>query len=273
MKKLTIYIILLGITASCGSGLYELKEIKPGKGEKVELKSFNLDDFEVFTYDMCECIKSEVDNDRFANCDLNFHNLPKTDSIVKVEETYLLKHVKSNFVIYLTTFSHKYLRLKDGFLNNSSVYKDKIVLDEIEYAYIGNHNKNDNWIHFPNKDNGEDIILHYNRAKYPASFLIEEANIATAENDYATDTKIPLTTVFKQPVEFIRKDYVPIFYEGKIGSKNSFLPKCINVLSRNGDVEIIFGCIPSDTNYFKISNKKIRYSTNFYLLPGQQKKL
>ena len=176
-------------------------------------------------------------------------------------------------ILYLTTVSHKYLRLKSEFLNDSNIYEDRIVLDEIEYAYIGNSDTKNNWILFPNQKYERDIILHFDGSKFPESLLIQKANIATSENDYTTDNTIPLDSVFRKPLEFKKVNYSPEFYMGNVGKRPSYKPQCINIISRSGKVEIVFGCIGVDNYYFKISNKKIRYNTNFYLLPKQQNKL
>jgi hypothetical protein len=266
MRKIILLIVTLIILSSCGSGLYKTTQLNLGK-EGVLLKAYKLDEFDIYTYNICENATNETNNERFSNCRENFYDIAENDSILKVEEVYLLRHRQEDVIIYLTTFSDKYIEHKKGFLNDRTIYENKIILNKVEYAYIGKIDTTLNWIHFPNQNNGQDIILHYDRNSFPESIDLIEANIATAENNYTTDEKINLDKVFRQSVDYKKRDYEVQFFEKKIGRSLSYLPKCLNIISRQGKVEVVFGCSDSDSLFFKISNRKIRYSTNFFIIP------
>lgn len=274
MKKVIACALLFVIISACRSGLYPIDKLhlnSDNTGEKkrldIPIKSYNLDEFDIYTFSICEDPTEEVNNARFSNCKENFYDLAEQDTILKVEELYLLRHKPSSVVIYLTTQSERRLRHKKGFLNDRSIYENKIILKKLEYAYIGKVDTASQWIHFPNQNNGQDIILHYNEIKFPNKIELTEANIATAENKYTTDQKIKLDAVFGQPIVYSKGDYKPQFFKKKKGITTSHLPQCLNIISRKGKVAVVFGCIETDSIFFKISNRKVRYNTNFFLLP------
>lgn len=266
MKKIIIFIVTLIIISSCGSGLYKTTQLNLDK-EGVLMKTYNLDEFDIYTYNICEDATKETNNKRFSNCQENFYDIAENDTILKVEEVYLLRHRQSDVIIYLTTFSDKYLEYKKGFLNDRLIYENKIILNKVEYAYIGKIDSISNWIHFPSQNDGKDIILHYAKNSFPKSIELIEANIATAENNYTTDEKINLDKVFRQSVVYKKGDYEIEFFAKKIGNSLSYLPKCLNIISRQGKVEVVLGCNDSDALFFKISNRKVRYSTNYFIIP------
>jgi hypothetical protein len=264
MKKIILFAVVIIFTSSCGSGIYKNTDLHLDK-EGVFVESYSLDEFDIYTYSICEDATKETNNKRFSNCQENFYDLAQKDTLLKVEEVYLLRNRYSNVIIYLTTLSVKYIKYKKGFLNDRSVYENKIILDNVEYAYIGEINTNLDWIHFPNQNDDQDIILHFDKVSFPKSINLIEANIATAENKYNTDEKINLGKVFRQPIIYRKKKYKVQFFKGKIGKKPFYLPKCINIISRQGKIELVFGC-KNDSYFFKISNRKVKYNTNFYLL-------
>ena len=266
MRKIIILVFTLVIISSCGSGLYKATQLNLDQ-EGVLSKSYDLDEFDIYTYCICEDAKQETNNKRFFNCSDSFHDIPVRDTILKVEEVYLLKHKKSDIILYLTTFSDKYIEHKKGFLNDRSIYENKVILNKLEYAYIGKMNTTLGWLQFPDQKGGEDVILHYNQSSFPDSIEVIEANIATAENKYTTDEKISLANVFRQPLVFNKRNYELEFYEKGIGNSVSHFPKCVNIISMKGKVEVVFGCKELDTLFFKISNRKVRYNTNYFLLP------
>ncbi len=266
MRKYLIIIPLLTIISSCGSGLYKSTTVFNNISDEL-IKSYDFDDFDIYVYSICEDSKSEVNNERFYNCPDNFFKLNKTDTILKVEEVYLMKHRPTDLVLYLTTTSDKYIRHKKGFLNDRSIYENTIVLNKMEYAYIGSIDKALNLIYFPNQKKGEDLILHYNTDNFPDQIQICEANIAAAENTYSTAEKIDIENIFRQPLNYDLKDYQLHYYGKEIGGLELYKPDSVNVLIRNGKMEVVFGNKATDSLFFRISNKKIRYNTNFSMLP------
>lgn len=281
MKNFFYITILALLIQSCGkSGLSTVVPSYPTKsyldrGVKLVPKvyTYEVADFDIYVYNICQKIGKGVDNERFCSCPDDFFNGLNTKIFKKVEEIYLLKHRNTDLVLYLTTFSHKYIKEGRGFLNDPRYYKDKIVLDQIEYVYIGQLIENQNIIHFPNVKNNQDIILHFDYKQYQIDnkLMMLEGNIATAENRYNVYEPINLTGIFSDTISYKHSpNYSIDFYKnnGCIGSSDCPVKniKTINIISRKGKTEIIF--IPSDPKerLYKIASKRIKYAPNFYLI-------
>ncbi|MBT8254935.1 MAG: hypothetical protein KJO23_00200, partial [Bacteroidia bacterium] len=199
----------LALCLACGGKLYNIDH--PYVDRIDELKEFNATDFSTYVFNICEKFDSKTNyTERFCPCPDNFYELKPTDSIKKIEEVYFMLNEPANLAIYVTTRSHKYIsNSRRGFLNDPLQYKDKINLNQIEYIYIGNLDNTQNKIYFPHPrgDENHHIILEYNRDVFPERLLLEQANIATAENKYNTRVPIPLEQVFNTRLEFKMKNY------------------------------------------------------------------
>jgi len=279
MKKYSFLIIIIILCLSCKSGLYtvapdylEESYSKYQIDYSPKVLSYDINGFHIYVYNICERTDSEIDkNDRFCNCPEDFFNKSKNPEIKKVEEVYILKHQHSDLVLYFTTFSHKYIGEKKGFLNDPSHYQNKIVLDQIEYIYIGRFNKDANWIHFPSAKNTEDIILHFDPDYFPGELAFIKANVSTSENRYNNYEPIVLNGVFKDELVYkLSPSYSIDFYKNnrrigdlKVPVKNI---KTINIISRKGKTEIVFS--PEDPNQrlYKMASKRIRYKPNFSII-------
>jgi hypothetical protein len=265
MKNI-IYLLISFLIISCGSGLYTAEKLNL-KDNNLLSHNFSINDFMLYAYSMCEDSKQETNNRRFFNCPQNFYDIPEEQKILKVEETYLLINSSKNIVIYLTTFSHKYI-YSNGFLNNREIYEDKIVLNQIEYAYIGTIEPESNQIHFPGRGKRKDIILYFDPKEYPKTIHLLDGNIATAENHYTIDQKIDLSNVFKHPIKFNTSVVYQIqFYNKKSETKLVYDVDSLNIIYRKDKVELVFGSQNAESPHYKISNKKIRFynSDNFKL--------
>lgn len=267
MKNGILLVISL-LLGSCASGLYTVNEIDLNKiKNKIEL---NLSDFDIYTYNICEDTKSDSTSARFCNCVDDFYVKQDSSTVKKVEEVYMLIDRKSDMVIYLTTFSHKYIKLKKGFLNDKEHYNNQVVLDQIEYIYIGKRNETAGWIHFPSENKAKDIIIHYEKNKYPKEILLTDANIATAENKYSIDEKFSLDSVFKDPIRYkMKPEYQLVFYKnnqsiGKKGVLKKFVEK-IFIVSEGNKVCLVFSN-QKKTFFYKMTEKRIRYRPNFFLI-------
>ncbi|WP_452219868.1 hypothetical protein [Lacinutrix salivirga] len=277
MKKSFILIVIVLLILSCGkSGLstvskdYITNVNTLGKLEiKPELLSYSISEFDIYVYNICEITANEIDNYRFCNCPEDFFDNPEIKDLKKVEEVYILKHKISDLVLYLTTFSHKYIKEDKGFLNNSEYYKDKIILDQIEYVYIGRFNSKNNWIHFPNSKNNEDIILHYLPNDFPEKLTFLKANISTSENRYTIYEPIDLGSVFKDTLTYkLSPNYSMDFYKNnsRIGKEEAKTIKTIHIISRKGKTELVFAPENPNERLYKISSKRIKYKPNFVLI-------
>lgn len=276
MKKYVLFLISVIIYISCRSGLYKVSpnyihKIKNNEKLKVDVKSFSLEEFDTYVYNICELIGEEINNDRFCDCPEDFFQIAEEKEFIKkVEEVYLLKHKHTDLVFYLTTMSHKYIQPKSGFLNERKYYENKIVLDQIEYIYIGQFEENNNWIFFANPKNNKDIILHYNEHTFPKELEIITANIATSENKYEIYEPINLTdSVFKNPLIYkLNNNYNIDFYENKNRIRGARKETdSIHIISKKGEIEIVF--TPKDTSKlgYKLTGKRIRYRPNYFLIP------
>ena len=266
--RITVLIIALASTLfSCRSGLYTINESYLDSNE-INIKTFNFDEFDIYVYNMCEQISQETNNDRFSYCPDNFFEITSIDSIQKVEELYLLKHKKTDLILYLTTFSHKYIKLNEGFLNERKYYENKIVLDQIENIYIGQVNAKNGLIFFSNPKTTQDIILHYDKKTFPSNITLIKANISTAENGYNTSEPIELTGVFKQNIKYVLKSYGVDFYKkiSQIGKVKVKELSHIHIVSKGGKIEIAFS-FKNNNILYKMASKRIKYHPNFYLLP------
>ena len=273
MKK-TIYLAILLIIVSCRTGLdlvtdgYYLKKNKKTKLlEGIPLKSFALNGFDTYVFNICEKVKSDKPEERFCECPTDFYQKSSSLNMRKVEELYLLKHKKTSLVIYLTTFSHKYIRQHSGFLNDPKFYENNIVLDQIESAYLGQIDEDGGVIHFPSHNGSEDIILHFNPQILHKELVFTKANVATAENNYTIYEPIPLGEVFNQPFSYKKKDYSISYYHGsnQMERVNPKIVDTLRLLVKKKKVELSFSFNNFNRDY-KIAQKRIKYLPNFYLI-------
>ncbi len=273
MKKLK-YIILALVLISCRTGLdlvedsyyYHVDKTTKHKA-KIPLKTYGLNGFDTYVFNICEKLKPKKIEQRFCECPEDFYDINLEKDLQKVEELYLLKHKKTDIVIYLTTRSHKYIRKDGGFLNDRRYYENNIVLDQIEMVYVGRFDDISNVIHFPSFDDKKDIILHFEPLVFPKELLFINANIATAENDYSIVEPISLIDLFNQPFSYKKRDYSFSYYHGN-NDMSSVKPKkvdSVKLFAKNGKIEFAFSFENLDKDY-KMSQKRIKYLPNFYLI-------
>lgn len=265
MKKL-VGVFIIFTLASCSSGLYIVSnEYIMNK----DVKAYNLNDFDFYVFNICEeYTKKEFNNNRFCGCPDGFFEVSAKDSIKKVEELYLLIHKKCDLAIYMTSRSHKYIYDdQTGFLNDRKVYENSLILDQIEYFYVGSIDSLTNRIRFENIKNkkGEDIILHYNSVDFPNIVSVGKVNIATAENNYDNFKEIKLDSIFNISIDFVKSDYKIYFYnnDGKVGETVKKEIKKLYFTPRNERLEIIFAFENFQDKLFKVKSKRIPYTLNY----------
>ncbi len=271
--KYYIFILIILLLTSCKSGLYTLSELNVDLNEVSNIR-LNLNDFSIYTYNICEDMAKSSEEGRFNNCHEDFYAIQDTSTTKKVEEVYLLLHQKTNLVLYFTTFSHKNIRKGKGFLNDNEAYNGHVVLNQIEYIYIGTKNETAGWIHFPSESKLKDIIIHYDKSQFPDKIFLKEANIATAENNYSLDQKIPLADVFNDNLIYNKQNlYDIVFYKkiNKIGENNSKKVEEVFLVSDKDKVYFIFSNT-DQSSFYKIDNKRIKYRPNFFLIDNLELK-
>lgn len=267
MKKFTI--LLFSLFVSCNHVYYVKPSYLPESSR--EKHEYLMDNFDIYVYNICESIGENINNNRFNDCPEDFFGMRESKNIQKVEEVYMLVHQTKDLVLYLTTFSHKYIRQDEKFLNDKSVYENKVILNQIDFAYIGTRNKEMNLIHFPDKHGNQDIILHYDNKVFPENLLIYEMNVATAENNYNINTPIQLSDVLKEKIVYRRNDHYKVYLHNNKGNDiscgdNKSPIEKIYIISKNGNTEVLFFPNTSDDMIFKIPNNKIKYLPAFSLL-------
>jgi len=264
MKKIITIIILAVVINGCSSGLYIIPK------EFIEYKEYQLNDFDVFVFNICEDYSIMDKKYHFCNCHENFYDEAKIDSIKKVEEVYLLLHKTTNLALYLTTFSHKYIyEDQTGFLNDSSIYKNSIVLDQIESFYVGMYETDTvKHIYFDNKKRKKpDVNLHFEKPITTNDALtISSVNIACAENNYSTYKKIEMKNIFSRNLEFINKpDYKMYFYknQNEVGNVCKKEVEKLYITNSNRGIALFFDYENCMDRVYKVTSKNIPYQPIF----------
>ncbi len=268
MKKILVVISTALFTISCTSfRIIDKEEMKTYNNQK----NFNVTDFKIYVFNICEKYADDVEGtDRFCECPEDFFDVAISGKIRKVEELYMLIHRKTDLVLYLTTTSHKYIyKTADGFLNDPKKFKNNIVLNEVENIYIGRKDTVAGYIHFPSHKDINDIILHYDKTKFPDQIFLTTANLATAENNYDISEEIPLDSVFNQDLVYkYQKNLSLSYYEKALGQPRGEIPLILDriaITSKKGKVEILLG-FENRENLFQLSKMKIKYHSNYSLI-------
>ncbi|QHI39050.1 hypothetical protein IMCC3317_44510 [Kordia antarctica] len=263
MKK-TIYIIsILCVLTSCRSGLYLVDESYVDENKK-DTKTFDVANFDVYVFSICEDFTKEGEDsrlERFCDCPEIFFDVTLTKDIRKVEELYVLKHKKTDLILYFTTFSHKYIDRGERFLNKRKIYENTIILEQIEYVYIGNLDATKNKIHFQGNEKLKDVILYFDPNEFPQKLFFTEANMATSENRYSIAEKISLNNIFKQDITYSKSNYKIDYYRKKYENE-PYNVNQIKVISKKGELEVVFG-FKNFEQYYKMAAKRIRYSPSY----------
>jgi hypothetical protein len=219
-----------------------------------------MNDFSIYVFNICERFDREVDYlERFCDCPDDFYEHP-LDSIKKIEEVYLLINEEAQLAVYLTTLSHKYISNKrKGFLNDSSKYRKKVNLNQIEYAYVGSLDRERDEIDFPHRGNEKDISLHYEQSLWATSILIDKVRIPTAENGYTTEEDINLKEVFSNRLRYVKKGYKVVYFQNDI-------PRTVEKLiftSKKGKLDLLFTFRDYEEKVYKIDSKRLRYQLDY----------
>ncbi|CAL2081536.1 hypothetical protein [Tenacibaculum sp. 190524A05c] len=146
MKNYLILILCLYIIISCSSPKYVYVD---ELSEEYKNTSIRLKDYDLYTFKM---VKDTL------NTDVPIEKRPFMNSVqseknhLVYEELYLLFNKNKRDVLYITTFTHKYI-YKDGVFNHKE--NDSIVyFNEVEYIFHGVRDTIDNELRFRNPGNG-----------------------------------------------------------------------------------------------------------------------
>lgn len=250
-------LLIVFIFSSCSS----YKKINSKRFNKFNtIDTYNVADFNIFTFNICESYHKDVGaTARFEICPSNFHEVSSQNKIKKVEELYLLKHKNSDLIIYMTTFSHKYIRNQKGFLNDSLSYKNKLYLRDTEYIYVGKVDSAQNSIQYKKQKKGSDMIWHLSESIETNQIIkIKEVNIETIENKGNFDKKIPLNKVFSIPFDFKLSNYELLNKRSK--NKSEAINKIYFIKNKKNKIEVVFEMSNTNGGYRFPSRKVIYYT-------------
>ena len=161
-------------------------------------------------------------------------------------------------VLYMTTFSHKYIRKQSGFLNDSTNYKNKFYFHDTDYIDIGQYDPNEKTITFQKQGEGKDMIW-YLTEKIKASNLIavDAVKMETAENNGDLSEKILLNDVFANDFSFRLHPYEL----QRRKKRNHHVEKIHLVNAKDGKIEIVFE-LKSVPQKYKFPASRVRYYTS-----------
>lgn len=239
---------------------YYFNSINDDKKE-FKVSDFKVSDFKVYAFNICEKYKKgTLPIKRFCECPDNFFEISKKEEIKKNEETYLLINKKLNLVLYLTTFSHKYIyENQSGFLNDSCIYKNKMYVKDFECIYIGKLDSKNEIITFIKKETTENMIWHFKKDSLLSSYTIDKVKIATAENKFKPVEFISLDTVLSNEIIFKEVKY-DFFYSKE---KRGLLIDKFYLIDTELGIEIIVESKEACNERYRFSSKKIPYQMKF----------
>ncbi len=128
MKRYLFLAIVLHLLFSCKSDYKLLNKNRDTR--KIDLTSYKLYQFTMYR-------DKTSDRDKLMNPE--FTAVPKDSSTVH-EILYLLRDSLSNKVIYLTTYSHKYLYRNRGVFNDP-IYKENLIFNDLDHLYLGKESR------------------------------------------------------------------------------------------------------------------------------------
>lgn len=268
MKKTIIYIIILFTFTNCSSfyTVYNKENNNYFNGKEV-IKSYELNKFDIYVFNICEKYSNKINSiDRFYECPKNFYDIAEKEQIKKIEEVYILIHKETNLALYLPTFSHKYIyKDQTGYLNDRDVYENSIILDQIEYFYIGKIDRIKSSIFFDKPESEKDIYMHFDNQNFPENIFLKKVNIATAENKYTINNEIDLEDVFSNKLDFKKSNFKMYYYKNikQINIDEKKLVNTIYMLKNKGKLELVFDYENKNNEMYNIRSKAIPYQPNF----------
>ncbi len=140
MRKLHIYCTLVLLCSSCSKSILSVTS-----GSFIETLDFN--DFDLYIFQL----KGTDDSGKKRDCileTLQFESDVTSKKLLVYEELYVLLEKEGPRVLYVTTFSHKYIYNKGVF--NSDLYDAYIPINEIDYIYTGYYDKERMYFYTPN---------------------------------------------------------------------------------------------------------------------------
>lgn len=199
-----MFIVVISVFISCKStfiSLYELPE---------NIKKIPLSDYDLYTFQMVvndECSSVPASKRPFEN------SVNNNSDFIVYEELYLLLHKKKKEVLYLTTFSHKYIY--DNGVFNKKENDSLISFNQIEYLYEGIVDEVNKEFVFKNPVNSllRALYIKYEKVDDIVTFKIVP-NVHPSKDIRKNKPSIDLESLFSVSIQF-KKDARLFSYEEK----------------------------------------------------------
>lgn len=197
---LPLIIFLCLILYSCKSVKFWNPECSNSRGmfhQTQVIENIDLKDYSVYVLNIYQSKINEVVKGRKEFIPIPKYTIKPTEtSTLVIEQTYLLIPNDNNCpLLYLTSYSHKYL-LENYGAYNCHLFKDKIFLDDVDMIYIG-YITNNSFV-FRNKDGVFKWDIEFRDNKK----LIKVNSITDIDSRGQNKPQVDLSTVFSIPIEF-----------------------------------------------------------------------
>ncbi|QHI38697.1 hypothetical protein IMCC3317_40910 [Kordia antarctica] len=195
-------------------------------------EKINLNHYDIYTFKLR--LQNEI-SDRNPNA-LIFANGVDADRGLIHEMLYILRNQNNDSIIYFTTRSHKYIY--DGGVFNDSIYKKYMVMNDLDYIYIGKEEGNKFSFYDPH---GRTY------AHNPTFYFTEKDDVITIDsltNNYAKEKSRQqkrnltiLDDVFSVSLKF-KKENKSYVFAYPVGSfpRNGQVVRCSTIYIRDNDV-------------------------------------
>ncbi len=188
-----ILLLCFYLCYSCGKAFR--KEVK----DKIQLTDYN-----IYVMRLCE-MRNTLGHKRFFLCNVNksMAELQTNNDIQVVEELYALQHKNSlEQILYFTTKINTNARKKSG-LFNAPLYKDFILVNDIESIYFGELYQGRALSFY-----APDEILNFtiNPTKVPDGFKVDSILSISGGHNQINGEPIKISKLFGIDISFIKTD-------------------------------------------------------------------
>lgn len=204
------------------------------KFSNADKETFLLEEYDTYVLSLCEGSSFLLEEGHIEDLSYPVINNCETNTSKKIiEQNYLLlpKDENDTNVLYITSFSHKYIDNSCGVFNCPE-FKDKYFLEDIDYVYLGQ--RINNKIVFPQGKMGES---NWEINKEDNIISIEAISLPSRSTNLRN--KIPINQIFSTDLVFYKKNMELQF--GKASYSQCYKPE-------NSDCSIIKPDIPKGIN-------------------------
>lgn len=247
MKK--YYVIIIGVVALlCGCNSH----YKLLNRDKAILK-INLNSYKLYQFTMYRDLASTQDKLLHPE----FTDVEQEGSTTH-EILYLLRDTLSNNVIYLTTYSHKYLYKNRGVFNDP-IYKDNLIFNDLDHVYLGRESPGKFSFYNPRARSYAHNLHMYFNENGQGIVLEKVTNNYAKERDRIKNPFVHINEdVFGFMIKFnaIDKQYSFIPY---VKGKRTMLPKQVDSMYVQGTNVFLKLRLPSDDKRDPFFRNRVQY--------------